>query len=91
MVVRPLTRRSRLISVLSGSGTDAYVLVSWSGRCQTMWDNALRAGRGRGPTRNLKQLVERLGWMPPPGGWICNGQWLSWDEATLRAKWDSAQ
>eukprot|EP00971_Amphidinium_carterae_P044886 882465-Amphidinium_carterae.1 len=28
-----------------------------------MWDNALRPGRGslRGPTRNLKQLAERLG------------------------------
>eukprot|EP00971_Amphidinium_carterae_P205005 4068668-Amphidinium_carterae.1 len=56
-----------------------------------MWDNALRLGRGRGPTRNLKQLAEQLAWMPAPGGWICNGQWFSWDEATLRAKWDSAQ
>eukprot|EP00971_Amphidinium_carterae_P016945 334668-Amphidinium_carterae.1 len=25
------------------------------------------------------------------GGWTCNGQWFSWDEPTLRAKWDSAQ
>eukprot|EP00971_Amphidinium_carterae_P027166 535336-Amphidinium_carterae.1 len=27
-----------------------------------MWDNALKPGRGRGPTRNLKQLAVRLGW-----------------------------
>eukprot|EP00971_Amphidinium_carterae_P054229 1068165-Amphidinium_carterae.1 len=27
-----------------------------------MWDNALRPGRGRGPTRNLKQLADRLSW-----------------------------
>eukprot|EP00971_Amphidinium_carterae_P256449 5091796-Amphidinium_carterae.1 len=46
-----------------------------------MWDNALRPGRGRGPTRNLKQLAERLGWFPALGGWISNGQWFSWDEA----------
>eukprot|EP00971_Amphidinium_carterae_P223733 4439128-Amphidinium_carterae.1 len=39
-----------------------------------MWDNALRPGRGRGPTRNLKQLAERLGWIPALGGWTCNGQ-----------------
>eukprot|EP00971_Amphidinium_carterae_P002423 48004-Amphidinium_carterae.1 len=56
-----------------------------------MWDNALRPGRGRGPTRNLKQLAERLGWSPALGSWTCNGQWFSWDEATLRAKWDFAQ
>eukprot|EP00971_Amphidinium_carterae_P182038 3612615-Amphidinium_carterae.1 len=56
-----------------------------------MWDNALRPGRGRGPTRNLKQLAKRLGWLPALGGWTCYGQWFSWDEATLRAKWDSAQ
>eukprot|EP00971_Amphidinium_carterae_P225389 4470556-Amphidinium_carterae.1 len=54
-----------------------------------MWDNALRPGRGCGPTHNLKQLAERLGWSPALGGWTCNGQWLSWAEATLRAKWDS--
>eukprot|EP00971_Amphidinium_carterae_P311489 6190873-Amphidinium_carterae.1 len=53
-----------------------------------MWDNALKPGRGRGPTRNLKQLAVRLGWVPGPAA---NGQWFSWDEATLRAKWDSAQ
>eukprot|EP00971_Amphidinium_carterae_P225901 4480257-Amphidinium_carterae.1 len=23
--------------------------------------------------------------------WTCNGQWFSWDEATLKTKWDSAQ
>eukprot|EP00971_Amphidinium_carterae_P077850 1539912-Amphidinium_carterae.2 len=56
-----------------------------------MWENALRPGRGRGSTRNLKQLAERLGWIPALGVWTCNGQWFSWDEATLRAKWDSAQ
>eukprot|EP00971_Amphidinium_carterae_P090731 1796037-Amphidinium_carterae.1 len=57
-----------------------------------LWDSALRLGRGRGPIRNLKQLAERLGWTPAlVGGWTCNGQWFSWDEATLRAKWDSAQ
>eukprot|EP00971_Amphidinium_carterae_P095439 1888284-Amphidinium_carterae.1 len=56
-----------------------------------LWDNALRPGRGRGPIRNLKQLAERLGWLPALGGWTCQGQWFSWDEATLRAKWDSAQ
>eukprot|EP00971_Amphidinium_carterae_P092636 1834831-Amphidinium_carterae.1 len=38
----------------------------------SMWDNALRPGRGRGPTRNLKQLAERLGWLPALGGWTCN-------------------
>eukprot|EP00971_Amphidinium_carterae_P314625 6253858-Amphidinium_carterae.1 len=31
-----------------------------------MWDNALRPGRGRGPSRNLKQLAERLGWLYRP-------------------------
>eukprot|EP00971_Amphidinium_carterae_P036590 719341-Amphidinium_carterae.1 len=56
-----------------------------------LWDHALRPGRGRGPVRNLKQLAVRLGWLPARGGWISNGQWFSWDEATLRAKWDSAQ
>eukprot|EP00971_Amphidinium_carterae_P296600 5892021-Amphidinium_carterae.1 len=52
-------------------------------------DNALRLGRGRGPTRNLEQLAVRLGWIPALGGWTCNGQWFSWDEATLRAKWEA--
>eukprot|EP00971_Amphidinium_carterae_P029589 582151-Amphidinium_carterae.1 len=33
----------------------------------------------------------RLGCVPAHGGWTCNGQRFSWDEATLRAKWDSAQ
>eukprot|EP00971_Amphidinium_carterae_P081283 1608076-Amphidinium_carterae.1 len=41
--------------------------------------------------RNLKQLADRLGWLPADGGWTCQGQWYSLDEATLRAKWDSAQ
>eukprot|EP00971_Amphidinium_carterae_P085617 1694327-Amphidinium_carterae.3 len=36
-------------------------------------------------------MAERLGWLAAEGGWISNGQWFSWDEATLRAKWDSAQ
>eukprot|EP00971_Amphidinium_carterae_P305779 6077018-Amphidinium_carterae.1 len=56
-----------------------------------LWDHALRPGRGRGPVRNLKQLAVRLGWLAAEGGWISNGQWFLWDEATLRAKWDSAQ
>eukprot|EP00971_Amphidinium_carterae_P079218 1567344-Amphidinium_carterae.2 len=33
----------------------------------------------------------RLGWVPAHGSWTCNGQCFSRDEATLRAKWDSAQ
>eukprot|EP00971_Amphidinium_carterae_P142000 2812688-Amphidinium_carterae.1 len=37
-----------------------------------MWDNALKPGRGRGPTRNLKQLAVRLGWVPARGGWTRN-------------------
>eukprot|EP00971_Amphidinium_carterae_P148990 2953977-Amphidinium_carterae.1 len=36
-------------------------------------------------TSRLKQLAERLGWSPALGGWTRNGQWFSWDEATLRA------
>eukprot|EP00971_Amphidinium_carterae_P205425 4076908-Amphidinium_carterae.1 len=56
-----------------------------------LWDDALKPGRGRGPMRNLKQLAVRLGWLPALGGWTCQGQWFSSDEATLRAKWDSAQ
>eukprot|EP00971_Amphidinium_carterae_P001818 36575-Amphidinium_carterae.2 len=56
-----------------------------------LWDNALQPGRGRGPTRNLKELAVRLGWVPAHGGWTCKGQWFLWDEATLRAKWDLAQ
>eukprot|EP00971_Amphidinium_carterae_P065867 1305311-Amphidinium_carterae.1 len=54
-------------------------------------DDALKPCRGRGPIRDLKQLAVRLGWLPAVGGWTCQGQWFSWDEATLRAKWDSAQ
>eukprot|EP00971_Amphidinium_carterae_P153924 3052403-Amphidinium_carterae.1 len=41
-----------------------------------LWDNALRPGSGRGPIRNLKQLAERLGWLPALGGWTCHGQWF---------------
>eukprot|EP00971_Amphidinium_carterae_P137256 2719583-Amphidinium_carterae.1 len=36
-------------------------------------------------------MAVRLGWLAAEGGWISNGQWFSWDEAALRAKWDSAQ
>eukprot|EP00971_Amphidinium_carterae_P132663 2627395-Amphidinium_carterae.1 len=36
-------------------------------------------------------MAVRLGWLAAEGGWISNRQWFSWDEATLRAKWDSAQ
>eukprot|EP00971_Amphidinium_carterae_P129292 2560833-Amphidinium_carterae.1 len=35
--------------------------------------------------------LSTVSWLPADGGWTCNGQWFSWDEATLRAKWDSAQ
>eukprot|EP00971_Amphidinium_carterae_P069502 1375225-Amphidinium_carterae.1 len=33
-----------------------------------MWDDALRPGPGRRPTRNLKQLAVRLGWIPRCAG-----------------------
>eukprot|EP00971_Amphidinium_carterae_P000449 9356-Amphidinium_carterae.1 len=36
-------------------------------------------------------MANRLGWVPDVGGWNSKGQWFSWDEAALRAKWDSAQ
>eukprot|EP00971_Amphidinium_carterae_P305767 6076735-Amphidinium_carterae.1 len=36
-------------------------------------------------------MAVRLGWLAVEGGWISNGQRFSWDEAVLRAKWDSAQ
>eukprot|EP00971_Amphidinium_carterae_P123070 2436713-Amphidinium_carterae.1 len=56
--------------------------MEWPLEARIMWDNALQPGRGRGPTRNLKQLAVRLGWVPARGGWICSGQWFLWDEAT---------
>eukprot|EP00971_Amphidinium_carterae_P178679 3544529-Amphidinium_carterae.1 len=33
-----------------------------------LWDNDIQPGRGRGPTRNLKQLAVRLGWVPAHSG-----------------------
>eukprot|EP00971_Amphidinium_carterae_P176424 3498153-Amphidinium_carterae.1 len=36
-------------------------------------------------------MADRLGWVPDEEGWRCGGQWFSWDEAALQAKWHSAQ
>eukprot|EP00971_Amphidinium_carterae_P347116 6488956-Amphidinium_carterae.1 len=55
---------------------------------EAMPSNQEEAG---GPIHNLKQMVNRLGSVPDVGGWKSTGQWFFWDEATLRAKWDSAQ
>eukprot|EP00971_Amphidinium_carterae_P019055 374921-Amphidinium_carterae.1 len=32
-----------------------------------LWNDALRLGRGKGPIRNLKQMANRLGWVPDVG------------------------
>eukprot|EP00971_Amphidinium_carterae_P319362 6347297-Amphidinium_carterae.4 len=87
-----------LLPTLNQVSADLSTVRVWHRRARMewppearMWDNALTPGPGRGPTRNLKLLAVRLGWVPAHGGWTCNGQWFSWDEATLRAKWDSAQ
>eukprot|EP00971_Amphidinium_carterae_P088991 1761322-Amphidinium_carterae.1 len=36
-------------------------------------------------------ILSRWRQVPDVGGWRSQGQLYSWDEATLRAKWDSAQ
>eukprot|EP00971_Amphidinium_carterae_P191710 3804035-Amphidinium_carterae.2 len=58
---------------------------------ERLWSDALKDGRGRGPMRNLRLMADRLGWVPDEGGWRSQGQLFSWDEAVLKAKWDSAR
>eukprot|EP00971_Amphidinium_carterae_P045146 888379-Amphidinium_carterae.2 len=35
---------------------------------ESIWDNSLSKGRGRGPIRHLKTLADRVGWVPHPKG-----------------------
>eukprot|EP00971_Amphidinium_carterae_P316927 6300356-Amphidinium_carterae.1 len=48
---------------------------------ESVWNDALAQGRGRGPIRHLKTLANRLGWAPQPGGW----HKVKWDSAKKRA------
>eukprot|EP00971_Amphidinium_carterae_P219517 4358249-Amphidinium_carterae.1 len=34
---------------------------------ESVWNDALAEGRGRGPVRHLKTLANRLGWTPQAG------------------------
>eukprot|EP00971_Amphidinium_carterae_P165904 3288554-Amphidinium_carterae.1 len=56
-----------------------------------VWDGALLKGRGRGPIRHLRLLADRLAWVPADGGWLCEDQYFTWDEADYKVKWDSAR
>eukprot|EP00971_Amphidinium_carterae_P099422 1966882-Amphidinium_carterae.4 len=62
---------------------------------ESIWDNALSKGRGRGPILHLKTLANRVGWVPHPHGWKSGEQIFTWHEAYLkiksRFKWDSAR
>eukprot|EP00971_Amphidinium_carterae_P098366 1945908-Amphidinium_carterae.2 len=58
---------------------------------ELVWRNAL--SHGRGPIHNLRLLADRLGWVPvcqttTPGE---HGQCFFWEEADLKAIWDSAE
>eukprot|EP00971_Amphidinium_carterae_P208260 4132282-Amphidinium_carterae.1 len=57
---------------------------------ESVWQNALDKGRGRGPMRHLKTLANQLGWHPQPGGWQADEQFFTWHEADYKVKWDSA-
>eukprot|EP00971_Amphidinium_carterae_P237839 4721881-Amphidinium_carterae.1 len=66
-------RRSAPLELMAHGGPAADPQVSanlstvrvWQWLLESrMWDNALKPGRGRDPTRNLKQLAVRLGWTP---------------------------
>eukprot|EP00971_Amphidinium_carterae_P216323 4293950-Amphidinium_carterae.1 len=76
----------------------ACVLQAHSGRkdgvapaCQNVGQRSQPRKRAR--SYSQPETVGREAWLGPSprGGWTCNGQWFSWDEATLRAKWDSAE
>eukprot|EP00971_Amphidinium_carterae_P342602 6481963-Amphidinium_carterae.1 len=41
------------------------------------WEGALRRGRGRGPTRNLRLMADRLNWTPTPDSWRQGDQHFS--------------
>eukprot|EP00971_Amphidinium_carterae_P093330 1846797-Amphidinium_carterae.1 len=56
-----------------------------------VWDRDLTKGRGRGPIRNLRLLADRLSWVPAEGGWLCDTQYFTWNEADHKVKWDSAK
>eukprot|EP00971_Amphidinium_carterae_P080962 1601901-Amphidinium_carterae.1 len=61
--------------------------MSWD----SVWEHVLDKGRGRGPIRHLRLLANRLGWQPQPGGWVSEGQYITWQEADFKVKWDSAR
>eukprot|EP00971_Amphidinium_carterae_P056281 1111000-Amphidinium_carterae.1 len=52
------------------------------------WEGALNRGRGRGPIRNLRQMADRLYWVPTATGWCQCDQFFTWDEADDKVKWD---
>eukprot|EP00971_Amphidinium_carterae_P297259 5905529-Amphidinium_carterae.1 len=56
-----------------------------------VWDRALNKGRGHGPIRHLRLLADRLAWEPAVGGWRCDDQYFTWNEADHKVKWDSAR
>eukprot|EP00971_Amphidinium_carterae_P191718 3804126-Amphidinium_carterae.1 len=58
---------------------------------ESVWGDALSKGRGSGPIRHLTTLANRVGWVPQPGGWHCDGQVFTWHEADIKIKWDSAK
>eukprot|EP00971_Amphidinium_carterae_P057394 1134789-Amphidinium_carterae.1 len=68
----------------------------FAGKLEWPLSNALCArmpfAMGRGPLiRNLRQLAEKLGWVPDEHCWRAQGQWFSWEETGLKAKCDFAR
>eukprot|EP00971_Amphidinium_carterae_P071473 1413922-Amphidinium_carterae.2 len=59
--------------------------ASWEGALEA----ALRRGRGRGPIRNLRQMADRLQWVPTATGWCQGEQCFTWDETDYKVKRDS--
>eukprot|EP00971_Amphidinium_carterae_P323987 6438439-Amphidinium_carterae.2 len=42
-------------------------------------------------TNGLRLLADQLGWIPQPGGWLCDEQYFTWSEADYKVKWVSSR
>eukprot|EP00971_Amphidinium_carterae_P088079 1742355-Amphidinium_carterae.1 len=67
-------------------GKGACLLMAHGGTSGASWP-----AKSPDLKRRLRLMTNRLGWVPDVGGWRAQGQWFPWDEADLRAKWDSAK
>eukprot|EP00971_Amphidinium_carterae_P049949 984554-Amphidinium_carterae.2 len=62
----------------------------WQPLPMASWEGALSRGRGRGPIGNLRQMADRLHWVPIDASWRQGEQCFTWNEADYKDTWDLA-